>query len=324
MELPESEATSTIEVLGVSRRFGRKVVLDNVSLRVRPGEIHALLGPNGAGKTTLLRILVGHVAPDSGVVRIFGTDHSRIARELRGRMGLVPSGDRTFYLRLSGMENLAFFGRLHGMRRKAAVGRARDLLELVDLAGSANLPVGRYSHGMQKRLSVARALLTDPQLFLVDEATHDLDPEAARRVRTLFRERAAAGAAVVWATQRLDEIRGLANGVTLLNEGAIRFAGTVGELMAYAPQRAFAVQLQNGRGARQLTHVFGGVLEGKAAIAPEREAASDHYVLSLADGVDLGDAMASLLAAGIRILSCHEQQSEIEEAFLTLTRGETS
>ena len=217
---------AAVSVRGVSRRFDRKLALCDVDLTIRRGEIHALLGPNGAGKTTLIRVLCGLAEPHEGEVAMSGT------------VGLVPSGDRTFYLRISGTENLVFFGRLHGLRLRAARERARTTLAQVGLTDAADLAVGRYSHGMQKRLSVARALLSDPAVLLVDEATHDLDPEGARRIRTLVAELAERGTAVLWTTQRIEEIRGFARTVTFLREGRVRFTGTVAELLAQAPGAA--------------------------------------------------------------------------------------
>lgn len=158
----EGRPLPVVEATELRRCFKSVVALDGVSLVVRPGEIHALLGPNGAGKTTLLRVLTGLVEPDSGSVRVAGADASRASRALRTRVGLVPSGDRSFYLRISGLENLVFFGRMYGMGRKAALEHARVALEQVELTDAARRPVGEYSHGMQKRLGVARALLPDP------------------------------------------------------------------------------------------------------------------------------------------------------------------
>jgi ABC-2 type transport system ATP-binding protein len=221
-----------LDVRGLRRRFDRAMALDGVDFAVHQGEIHALLGPNGAGKTTLLRTISGLVAPTEGSVRVLGADVTTGSRALHGCIGLVPSGDRTFYLRISGLENLVFFARLQGMRRRRAVARAHEVLAAVGLSDAARRRVGTYSHGMQKRLSIARALLTEPEVFLVDEATHDLDPEGAQRVRSLVAERAAQGAAVVWTTQRVDEISGFANRVTVLSGGRVRFTGSVGELLA--------------------------------------------------------------------------------------------
>jgi ABC-2 type transport system ATP-binding protein len=310
-----------IEADEITREFDGKVVLDGASLQVGRGEIHAVLGPNGAGKTTLLRILTGLLPPSSGTVRVLGHDATKSRRAVRQRLGLVPSGDRSLYLRISGIENLVFFARLNGMRRRAAFARAREVLAEVDLLDAARQRVGLYSHGMQKRLSVARALLTDPSVLLVDEATHDLDPEGARRVRDLIRDLTERGAAVVWATQRIEEIRGFVSEVTLLNRGIVRFSGTVPELMSHTVPRRYVVRLRNGqiRGP-ELRPVMKSALDGRAAIEHIQGDDSEHYVLTLADGVVLGDAISSLTEAEIQVLSCSEERSEIEEAFLSLTR----
>jgi ABC-2 type transport system ATP-binding protein len=315
-------ASAVVEARTVSRLFGETVALDDVSLLARRGEIHALLGPNGAGKTTLLRTLTGLVKPTSGLVRVLGLDPASSPRALRTLMGLVPSGDRSFYLRLSGLENVAFFARLHGARRSAAIRRGREVLADVGLLEAANVRVGVYSHGMQKRLSVARALLTDPSVLLVDEATHDLDPEGSHRVRELIRAAARRGATVLWATQRLDEIRGFADKVTLLARGRVRFHGTVPELMSHSLPTRFVLHLRNGGAStRTLRPTLEEAIANKGMIAPAGNGASEHYVLSLFDGVVLGDALASLTGAHIQVLACREERSEIEEAFLSLTKG---
>ncbi len=145
-----------VELRGVSRFYGSHAALTDVSLAVRTGEVRALLGPNGAGKTTMLRILAGLVDPTEGEVRLLGVSRGVLpARRARQQVGLVPSGDRSFYLRLSGVDNLVFFGRLHGLTRSTAVKRARACLEAVGLGEAGRKWVGQYSHGMQKRLSVA-------------------------------------------------------------------------------------------------------------------------------------------------------------------------
>lgn len=310
----------TVAAHGISRSFGAKRALDDVSLSVQTGEIHALIGPNGAGKTTLLRVLTGLVAPDEGDLSVLGVDPGASSRDLRRRIGLIPSGDRSFYLRISGLENLVFFARLNGLRRRAAFTQARRALEEVDLLDAARLSVNAYSHGMQKRLSIARALLTQPEVLLVDEATHDLDPEGARRVRELVGAVAARGAAVVWTTQRLDELRGFADAVTVLSRGCVRFSGTVPELMAHSLPRRYLLRLQNGSLAGEsLQPVLSRAVEGLGTVTAAGQGESPDYLLVLAESAVLGEALASLTSAEVQVLSCREERSEIEEAFLSLT-----
>jgi ABC-2 type transport system ATP-binding protein len=308
-------APPVIEAVAVSRRFGARAALDEVSLAVERSQIHALLGPNGAGKTTLLRALTGLVVPDSGSVRIVGEDASRATRQTRAQTGFVPSGDRTFYLRLSGLENLLFFARLHGIRRREAAGRALEVLDRVGLGAAARQPVAAYSHGMQKRLSLGRALLTAPAALLVDEATHDLDPRASAGVRGIVEDLARQGAAVLWATQRIDEIRGFAHQVTLLGDGEVRFAGSVPALMARAEARDFVLRLDVPHGPG-VAGALAAALGSAGDVAPLD---GKHWRLSLGEDTVLGQAIAALTDSGVSVLACHRERSELEEAFMALS-----
>ena len=311
-------ALEVVTVDQVKRSFGVVQALDGVSLAIAQGEIHALVGPNGAGKTTLLRVLTGLVEVDSGFVRIMGLDPSRSMRDVHRRLGVVVSGARSFYMRISGRENLVFFARLHGFSRREAVARADELLDAVDLGDAARRPVSGYSTGMQRRLAVARALLGEPALLLIDEATHDLDPQSAARVRALVKEAARNGAAVLWTTQRLEEIRGFADRVTLLDRGTVRFDGTLPHLLMHAARDQFLLRLSGLRVARaQLTGPDGTRL---GALTPS-DAGGDHYVLTLDPGAVLGDALEALGSMGARLLSCSEATPSVEEAYLTLIEG---
>jgi ABC-type multidrug transport system ATPase subunit len=308
-----------VEARAVSRRFGERVALDGVSLAVGEGRIEALLGPNGAGKTTLVRVLTGLVKPDAGEARVLGVDTWECPRELRARMGLVPSGDRSLYLRISGLENLIFFGRLQGMSKRQATARGYEVLELVGLADAARLRSGFYSHGMQKRLSIARALLTEPSVLLIDEATHDLDPEAAARMRELVRGLADRGSAVIWATQRIEEIRGFADAVTLLREGQAAFQGTVSQLIALAAPRRYVLRLRNGRrSGPELEPDVRLAVAGGGTIAALDDGEPDDFLLHLSEEAVLGQVLAALTAVGVDVLGCREERSEIENAYLNL------
>jgi ABC-type multidrug transport system ATPase subunit len=317
-------AAPVIELDRVSRRFDDKLTLDQVSLRVERGEIHALLGPNGAGKTTLLRVATAVMAPSAGEARVLGVDTRQARRAIRSVIGLVPASDRSFYLRLSGLENLVFFARLDGFTRKQAMARAHVLLEQVGLADAARRRAGLYSHGMLKRLAIARALLADPRILLVDEATHDLDPLGARAVRDLVGAAAERGAAVIWTTQRLDEIRGFAGRVTLLHDGRAVFQGTVPALVAHAAPRRYLLRLRNGIApGPEFETEARAALQGLAALAPAAEPGSEQFLVTLAETAVLGDAVTALERARIQVLSCTHERSEIEEAFISLT-GEAS
>jgi ABC-2 type transport system ATP-binding protein len=300
-------------------------VLTGVDLRVGAGRISALLGPNGAGKTTFLRILTGLLLPDSGQVSVAGIDVTADPMAARRHIGFFPSGDRTFYMRVSGIENLAFFGRLYGMRRRQALARAAARLADVGLADAGAQRVGTYSHGMQKRLSMARALLMEPEVLVVDEATDGLDPEGARRVQDLIRGIADQGTSVVWTTQRLDEIRGFADAVTVLDRGRTTFHGTVEDLMLKSRSRGYLVRLRTA-GDRDLDDA--DMQRANALLADQgslSRAGSDreHFRLELAERAVLGDTLAALAGSGAVVLDCAQQRSELEESFLRLTTART-
>jgi ABC-2 type transport system ATP-binding protein len=313
---PRIAAVPAVEVDDLRRRFGAVEALRGVSLEVEAGEVHALLGPNGAGKTTLMRVLSGLVEPTGGLAHVLDRRAGR-SRELRELIGLVPSGDRSFYLRLSGLENLVFFARMHGLRRHAARERAGELLDAVGLGEAAGRPVGTYSHGMQKRLSFARALLSDPELLLVDEATHDLDPVAAQQVRDLTAARAATGTAVLWATQRIEELHGFARRVTVLDRGSVAFAGTVAALTAIGGGDRHVIEL--GPATALPLAALDAALGARGRLQPAGD--GSHVMLVLSPGVALGAAVAALAEAGAEILSCRDERPPIERAFLAVTGG---
>jgi ABC-2 type transport system ATP-binding protein len=314
-------ATAAVVVDEISRQFGETLALDSISLTVEPGELHALLGPNGAGKTTLLRLLTGLVEPTAGSVRILGLDAAANKRELRRLVGLVPSGDRTFYLRITALENLVFFARLYGFNRRTSIARARTALAAVELEDVANQAISTFSHGMQKRLSVARALLSDPAILLVDEATHDLDPLAATRVRELARSAADNGAAVLWATQRIEEIRGFADRATVLSRGHIRFTGNVSRLLAVAPMDEFLLRLDASHlSLETLSQALGRL--GK--IVPSADGEGQTYVLALGAGRALGEALQALRDAGAEVLGCTDVRPQLEQGFLALVSEQES
>jgi ABC-2 type transport system ATP-binding protein len=164
---------------------------------------------------------------------------------------------------------------------------------------------------MQKRLAIARALLIDPPLLLIDEATQSLDPEGARTTRRLAQEAARRGAAVLWTTQRLDEIRGFVDLVTVLRKGEVRFVGTVAELSGTVITRSFLIQI-GAPGHSGPAALLGG-------LADVTNAGAGHYRLRLHDGVSLGSALAALVEGGVEVVACREEISDVEEAFVQIT-----
>ena len=203
--------------------------LYDVDLDVRPGEIVGLVGPNGAGKTTLIKIIATLLEATSGHVTVGDYDVTTSPLEVRRRLGLVLADDRALYWRLTGRQNLEFFATMHGLDRTAAAARSGQLLEDVDLAGRDRLVFG-YSAGMRSRLSIARALLHEPPLLVLDEPTRALDPVATVRIGAMLKGIADTGVAVLLSSHRLDEIEQVCDRVVAIVGGRVRFDGTVAEL----------------------------------------------------------------------------------------------
>lgn len=289
----------------VSRSFDDLKVLFDVSMNVGAGEIHGLIGPNGIGKTTLLRIMAGLTDPTAGEVRILGGDPKTTS--IRRRIGWIPGGDRTFYLRLSGIENLVFFGRMYGLSARKAKAFGKDLLEVVGLADAADRPTGVYSKGMLKRLAVARALISEPRVLLCDETTHDLDLEGAESIRSLFRDLRRQGLSIVWATQRLDELTSFADSVSVLSEAGVAYTGSLAGLVEQIAWRTFSVEL-----AAEVSDRVLGVLDGLGA-----RYAMDSGVIQLEvdDAHPLGRVIATLSEAGYEVLTINETGSHVEAAY---------
>lgn len=214
--------------------------LRDVSFDVGVGEVVGLIGPNGAGKTTLLKIISTLLEPTEGQVEVDGHDVVHSPHEVCRRLGLVLEGDQGLYDRLSGLQNLRFYGVLAGMTRAAAEVRAHELLEKMELADRDKLVFG-YSAGMRMRLSIARALMADPPLVVLDEPTRSLDPLASRLTSRLVADLARQGRAVLVANHRLDEVVETCHRVVAVVHGQLRFAGAPADLAADAKGAADAL-----------------------------------------------------------------------------------
>lgn len=195
--------------------YGTRIAVDDVSLDVAPGEVVGLLGPNGAGKSTAIKMLIGLITPDSGNITIAGLDMRRQRRAIQARIGVVFE-EKNLYPGLTGRENLAFFARLFGVVVNLDV-----LLDRVGLTGRGDDRVATYSKGMRQRLTVARALLNQPDMLFLDEPTDGLDPVSARSVRSIIREEVARGAAVLITTHDMYEADELCDRVAFINDGKI-------------------------------------------------------------------------------------------------------
>lgn len=223
-----------IEIERLCKRYGAFTALEDLSLRIEPGEIFGFLGPNGAGKTTTIRIMAGLIRPTSGTVRIAGHDILREPRTAKAMMGLVP--DRPFlYEKLTGEEFLFFLGGLYGMDKRNTRARMEELLAIFELQEWREQLIENYSHGMKQRLVMCGALLHQPRVLVVDEPMVGLDPRGGRLVKEVFQRQArSAGVSIFMSTHTLEIAEKMCDRVAILQRGRVIAQGTVQELRRLA------------------------------------------------------------------------------------------
>lgn len=214
----------------LTKRYGRRTVVDSVDMTVHGGDIYGFLGPNGAGKTTTLRMFLGLARPTRGTVEIFGRSFSQVPWPVFRQVGSLVEGPG-FYPHLSAAENLRIVQRLKGDRGRRGEGEIRDLLSLVGLPDAGDRPVGRFSTGMKQRLGIAMALVGEPRILILDEPTNGLDPEGFREMRLLLKTLVAErGMTILLSSHLLAEVEQVATRVGVINNGRLIIEATVEEL----------------------------------------------------------------------------------------------
>jgi ABC-2 type transport system ATP-binding protein len=222
-------STAMIRFDAVTRTYGKKVAVDNLSLTIPPGELFAFLGPNGAGKTTAIKLMTGLLQPTSGTVAVCGYNTATHAREASRFLGYVPE-EAFLYDKLSGREFLEFVAEMRGIDGAEKLARVDRQVELFGLAEFFDDVAESYSHGMRQRLVFAAAMLHDPPVFVVDEPTIGLDPKSVRLIKDLLRAKASAGAIVFMSTHTLSVAEEIADRIGIIDRGRLSFLGTIAEL----------------------------------------------------------------------------------------------
>ena|SRR3989338_663507 len=207
--------------------------VNRINLTVEKGEIFGLLGPNGAGKTTLIKMLTTILTPSDGNITVNGFDLRKEEEKIKCSISLIYPGERSFYPRLTGKQNLAFFSGLYGIPSHLAKSKISELLEMVGLKDKADVWFEEYSSGMAQRLAVARGLLNNPDIIFMDEPTKSLDPLEAQKFRIFIKEFVIREQkkTVFLATHQLNEAEEVCSRIAILHLGEIRFCGSVGEVI---------------------------------------------------------------------------------------------
>jgi sodium transport system ATP-binding protein len=219
-----------IEVLGLRKRFGSVIAVDEVSFRAEDGHITGLLGPNGAGKTTALRILYGLVRPDAGTASVDGIDVLAHPREAQAHLGVLPDA-RGLYPRLTTREHIRYFGRLHGMTEDRIDERTEHLLAFLDMRELADRRVHGFSQGERAKVAIARALVHDPKNVLLDEPTNGLDVMSTRAMRRFIEELRDRGTCVVFSSHIMQEVSALCDHIVVVARGRVVAEGDPASLL---------------------------------------------------------------------------------------------
>ena len=306
---------AAIELSGLTKRYKRGrgwlTAVADVTLSVPPGQVLGLLGPNGAGKTTTIKMTAGLIVPTAGTVRLGGYDIARQRASAVRQLGAVLEGSRNVYWPLSAWQNLMYFGRLKGLHTHEIKPRAERLLTELGLWERRNETVGSYSRGMQQKVAISAALITDPPVILLDEPTIGLDVEAARTVKDWIAYLAAdEGKTVVLTTHELGNAQELAGRIAVIRDGTIVADLLTPDLLARYAEDRFEVQVA-------------GALNGVAARLPagartDAGAGGTRITLPDASQDGLRRFLGQLAEARVPLVSVSQARPGLEEIFLRL------
>ena len=303
-----------IETRAITKRFGSRIAVDAVDLTVPAGIAFGLLGPNGAGKTTLIRMALGLAKPTSGEISLLGCRMPDEARDALGRVGGIVEEPR-FYPYLTGRQNLEAWAAL---MRDGAQLRVAGVLARVRLADRADDAVSKYSQGMRQRLGVARALLSDPQLLVLDEPTNGLDPSGIAEFRKLVRELVDnEGRTVFISSHLLDEIEKMCDHVAIVNRGTIVIQGSVRELIE-GGERGLLLDVDDPATAHRL-------LTGMPSVKRVEARPGEILFVELEHSREAAiAAVRALVESGIGVASAVPSEESLEERYLAITESTTA
>lgn len=307
-----------IELRGLAKTFGHGnhavVAVKPVTLSVPAGQVFGLLGPNGAGKTTTIKMIAGLLTPTAGTALITGFDVRKRRPQAVSQIGAVLEGSRNIYWSLSAMQNLVYFGRLKGLRANDIRPRGESLLRELGLWERRDQPVGGFSRGMQQKVAVAAALVTDPPVVLLDEPTIGLDVEAARTVREwVIRLARQEGKTIILTTHQLDMAQELCDRIAVIRSGDIVTDLPTGELRNRYAENRYEIRLP-------LPALPDGIVDGASTVTVED--GQTVILLPTEDQDALRTLLTRLAAAQLPVASVNPLRPSLEEVFVRLVREE--
>jgi len=313
---------AAIEVHDLTKLYGQRPAVNGLTLAVEAGDIFGFVGPNGAGKTSTIRMVAGLLQPTSGEIFVGGYSVKQSPQQIKRIIGYMPDYFGV-YPDLRVEEYLDFYGACYQIPASERPALIDGLLELVDLGHRREDPVDQLSHGMKQRLSLARTLVNDPQVLILDEPASGLDPRARVEIRELLVEMAHMGKTVFFSTHILSDVAEICTRVGILEAGKLVAVGSLEELhLQIIPHRKVEITLlDSAQAAQEILQAITGVAAIQVAAPQENGGRSRLLVDFDGDDLALSRALAALVGAGIPVLHFSEDQHDLEEVFLQATKG---
>ncbi len=316
--MAESASEYVVQCQGLTKRYGDFVALDSLDLHLSTGQILGYIGPNGAGKTTTIKILVGLSRPTEGKAFVCGADCTHDTQKLKQLIGYMPD---TFgaYDNMRVREYLDFFGAAFRIPRKARVKRVEEVMEITGSTYMKDLYVEALSHGMKQRVSVARSLIHDPPVLILDEPANGLDPQARIEMRQMLLKLAEMGKTLIVTSHILPELARICDTVAIITKGKLRAFGSLEDIMRQVSQRRIInVQVINASQCEPLAQLLRDNLEPEAEVTTSPQEAEVRFTTG-ADDERLTNVLAFAVQRQIPVLQYHEVPLDLEDAFLEVT-----
>jgi ABC-2 type transport system ATP-binding protein len=314
------DATAAVVINQLTKRYGTFTALDRLTLSLERGRILGFIGPNGAGKTTTIKILVGLARPTSGSAAIAGADCTRESRKIKRLVGYMPD---TFgsYDNMRVREYLDFFGAAFSIPRRQRLLRIDEVMNITGTAYMKDRYVESLSHGMKQRVGVARTLLHDPQVLILDEPAGGLDPQARIEMRALLLQLASLGKTLIVTSHILPDLSRICDRVAIITHGVLRAFGTLEDILRMvSPLRMMEVQLSRTEQLDRAREMVKQHLEENAEVTVSPAEAIVRFRTARSDD-DVGALLSQLVSAGVRVNQFREVQTDLEDTFLSITRN---
>jgi ABC-2 type transport system ATP-binding protein len=312
-----SPGQPVVEIKDLTKRYGGFTALDRLTLSVERGQILGFVGPNGAGKTTTIKILVGLARPTSGSARIAGADCVAESRKIKRLVGYMPD---TFgsYDNMRVGEYLDFFGAAFGIPRRDRVRRIGEVLDTAGAGSFRDLYLEALSHGMKQRVAIARTLLHDPEVLILDEPANGLDPQARIEMRQVILDLADRGKTFLVTSHVLPELARICHRVAIITRGRLRALGTLPEITRQLSQlRPIEILLTRADQMEQVAEVVRRHVEPGAEVTSSAVEAVVRFRTAKREE-ELAGLLTDLVASGLGVTQFREVQTDLEEAFMTV------